>query len=217
MQITAIKLTDDNLMRRACESTMRGQTSKMTLDKIYRSEHSPTRVMMFWIEMKDIPTFVSVHLVRHGIGVEHFVMSNREDRGGNGTENRYTPVNHSMLANAQALINMARKRLCGAASKETQEVMQCIKDAIGIVDPDLAKYMVRECEYRNGICPESKPCSKLYINDDARRLKVIEKETAMSCAEIAASCPPEITMFGDCRRCIVPRAISGVIRKEFNV
>lgn len=163
MQIKVTKLTDETILRAACEATMRGQQSKVSLDKMYRCEHSPIRTQLFWIEMKDIYTFVSVHLVRHKTGVEHFVMSNREDRGGTGKEDRYTPINHSMFINAQALIQMSRKRLCGAAHQEAQNVMQAIKDEIEKVDPDLARYMVRECEYRNGICPELKCCGRKFI------------------------------------------------------
>ena len=162
MIITVEKLTGINLMRKACEATMRGQESKMTLSKIYKSEHSPLRTQIFWVSMQGIPTFVSVHLVRHKIGVDHFVMSNREDRGGTGTEDRYTPVNHSMLINAQALINISRKRLCGQASKETQDVWKAVVERMWIADYELAKYMVRECQYRNGYCPEIKCCGNLW-------------------------------------------------------
>ena len=162
MNIRVTKLTDIDILRKACEATMRGQTSKASLDKMYKCEHSPIRTQLFWVEMIGIPTFVSVHLVRHKHGVEHFVMSNREDRGGTGKEDRYTPINHSMFINAQALIQMSRKRLCGSAHLEAQKVMQAIKYEIEKIDPDLARYMVRECEYRNGVCPELKCCGNLY-------------------------------------------------------
>lgn len=162
MKITVTKLTDDSLMRKACEFTMHGVKSKMTLDTIYQTEHSPVRTQLFTVEMIDIPTFISVHLVRHSIGVTHFVTSNREDRGGTGEETRYTPINHCMLINAQALIAMARKRLCGQAHLVVQGIMECIKDEVATVDPDLAKYMVRECEYRNGKCSELRPCGNLW-------------------------------------------------------
>ena len=162
MEIKVTKLTNESLVRMACEATMRGQKSKVSLNKMYKCEHSPIRTQLFWVEMQDIYTFVSVHFVRHKIGCEHYIMSNREDRGGTGKEDRYTPINHSMLINAQALIQMSRKRLCGAAHIEAQKTMQAIKDAIEKVDPDLAQYMVRECQYRNGICPELKCCGNLF-------------------------------------------------------
>jgi thymidylate synthase ThyX len=111
---------------------------------------------MFWVEMRGIPTFVSVHLVRHKIGVEHFVQSNRTDVV-ETIADRNTPINHAMLLNAQSLVNLSRKRLCMKASKETREVMQEIKNKVGLVDEILPKYMVKDCEYR-GKCVERNPC-----------------------------------------------------------
>lgn len=157
MQITVEKITGIDLMRRACEATT-SKPSNMSLDAIYRCEHSPIRTQLFWVEMRDIPTFVSVHFVRHNIGVTHFVSSNREDRGGNAEADRNTPVNHSMLINAQALINMARKRLCGKAAVETQYTMFKIMSRVKNVDESLARHMVPECVYR-GKCHETKPCN----------------------------------------------------------
>lgn len=164
MEAYAVKLTDIDLMHRACESTMQaGKTSSVTLDSMYRCEHSPIRTQVFWIEMDDVPTFVSVHFVRHKIGIEHFCRSNREDRGGNGEANRHTPMRHSVLVNAESLINMARKRLCYQAHPETRAVMLAIREAVREVDPDLARYMVPSCVYRGGYCPELRPCGNYKV------------------------------------------------------
>lgn len=146
------------LLRDACAFTT-GKPSTMSLDSIYRCEHSPIRTQMFWVEMYNIPTFVSVHLVRHKVGVEHYVKSNREDRPGySGDAGRNQPVNHAMLINAQSLIHMARKRLCHKAHLETRRVMWKIKKAIKLVDPDLFNYMVPECVYRGYNCHELQRC-----------------------------------------------------------
>lgn len=158
MRIEVKKLTGEDLMREACSFTS-GKPSKISLKTIYDSEHSPMRTQLFWVAMFDIPTFVSVHLVRHQVGVTHFVKSNREDRGGDKEADRNTPVNHAMLLNAQSLVNMARKRLCGKASKETQFVMRRIRDAVAVVDPALSWFLVPECEYRKG-CHEIKTCGR---------------------------------------------------------
>jgi hypothetical protein len=166
MKVTATKLTTEALMQAACSTTMRGKASKMTLDRIYSCMHSPIRTQIFWVEMVDIPTFVSVHFVRHSAGICHYVGTNREDRGGVAAD-RSAKINHSMLVNAEALINLSRKRLCGQASKETQEAMQAIKEAIALVDPYLPKYMQRECQFRNGKCPELKCCGNLWRPDEA--------------------------------------------------
>jgi thymidylate synthase ThyX len=65
-----------------------------------------------------------------------------------------------MLVNAQTLINMARKRLCSKAHKETMDTMMAIKDEIAWVDPDLAKFLVPECEYRGNFCHEPRSCGR---------------------------------------------------------
>lgn len=162
MKITIQKLTNINLAHRAINSTMsEGFDAKAPLDEIYRWEHSPSRSQLFWIEIDGLQTFVSVHFVRHAaVGQQHYVRSMRADRGGKGqpVADRNTPVFHTMLLNAQHLIDMSRKRLCYKASVETRELMEQIKEAIKKIDPDLAKYMVKNCEYRNGICSEPKSC-----------------------------------------------------------
>lgn len=160
MIITATKLTDETLLRAACDATRHpGQNpSTATLRAMYQCEHSPVRTQLFWIRMKGIPTFVSVHLVRHSAtGQSHFVESNRDDRGGTDTTDRLTPVNHSMLLNAQHLIDMAKKRLCYASHKTTVGVFVRLRNAIHKVDPALAEVMVPECVVR-GYCPELRPC-----------------------------------------------------------
>jgi hypothetical protein len=158
MNIKVIKLTDDGLARRACKFTLHSQAeTSIPMRKLYGSEHSPIRTQLFWIELVDIPTFVSVHFVRHKIGVEHYVQTNRVDRGGKVNTDRTAPVNHAMLVNAQALINMSRKRLCFNASEETREVMVGIKDEVSKLSPCLAEFMVVECVYR-GRCPEPRSC-----------------------------------------------------------
>ena len=155
------KLTTVELARKACSFTTHGQIdSVMTLDKIYRCEHSPMRTQIFWIEMRGIPSFVSTHLVRHKIGVESFVQTMRDDRGANEVANRLTEVNHAMLINAQAVISMARKRLCFKAHKETRLLMEAIKEIMERVDRDLALALVPECEYRGGVCHELKSCGR---------------------------------------------------------
>ena len=159
MEVKVTKLTLYKLMNEACAATTGGLVPNIDPYRLYKSEHSPIRTQFFWVEMRDIPTFVSVHLVRHKIGVEHFVKSNRPDRGGDADANRMTPVNHCMLINAQALISMARKRLCNKASKETRDVMYEIRDQVAIDDDALARAMVPDCIYRHE-CHELKPCKQ---------------------------------------------------------
>ena len=48
--------------------------------RILLSEHSPIRQMMFQWKWVNLKYWVSVHFVRHKIGIEHFVSTQRTDR-----------------------------------------------------------------------------------------------------------------------------------------
>jgi len=157
-KITVTKLTDASLLHKANEATMRNErTSKQSLLHAYTSRHSPIRTQIFWVDMQDIPTFVSTHLVRHKIGVEHFVGSNRPDLGGDENADRWTPINHSMLINADSLINMASSRLCNKCSYQTRSVLRMIRRRVGLVDDALMQCMERKCEQLR-YCPEPRQC-----------------------------------------------------------
>ena len=116
---------------KTCTLNTVGRTSTVlpTLEwkkKLLRAEHSPIRELWFGIKM-EIPYWVSTHFVRHHIGVNHYVQSQRNDR-----QNKYDrttapqgeKVSHIMSINAAELMFMARKRLCAQASPETRAVMQ---------------------------------------------------------------------------------------------
>lgn len=160
MNITVRKITDKVLLDLACSYTAGKEINVKDLYKFYLSEHSPIRTQMFIIEMQDIPSFVSTHFVRHKVGVEHFVKSNRPDRGGDGEATRNSPVNHLMFCNAQALVNMARKRLCSKASVETQYVMSQLVAKMVDIDYELSLCLVPDCMYR-GKCYEFNTCGRL--------------------------------------------------------
>lgn len=145
-------------------------------DSILYAEHSPIRLIEYDIQFKNIPNFVAGHLVRHFMGTEKFVESNRQDRTGkNPTEiNRLTPVNMNMTCNAQALINISRKRLCSCASAETRMAWKHVKKEVEKIDPLMAKHMVPECVYR-GFCPEINTCgfcgTKEFIKERTEYIK----------------------------------------------
>ena len=134
---------------------------------ILLAEHSPIRLLTFTIRLTDIPYWVSVHLTRHKVGVEHFVGTQRTDRTGIDRDElpQSALVSHTMVINAQALINISRKRLCNQASFATREIWRTVIDQIGEHEPELANLCVPECVYR-GLCPEMRPCgyfiSKAY-------------------------------------------------------
>lgn len=79
--VSVKKLTDETLMREACECTFLGE-SHQSLLSIYKSEHSPVRTQLFWIKLTHIPLFVATHLLRHHVGSVPFQLTCRDDRDG---------------------------------------------------------------------------------------------------------------------------------------
>lgn len=133
------------------------------LSKLVKAEHSPIRELWFGIRM-EIPYWVSVHFVRHHIGVNHYVQTQRDDRTTSEIP-RYNKtqgeiVSHIMSINAQELINMSHKRLCRQASPETREVMEEIVRQVVTVAPYMKGVLVPLCIYRNGKCTEMFSCKK---------------------------------------------------------
>lgn len=139
--------------------------------KILLAEHSPIRLLLINWRWTDIKYWVSVHFVRHKIGIEHFVKTQRSDRTGNLRDNSLQdcPVDHECTANAQSLINISRKRLCSQASKETREAWQIFLDNLS--EPELVSVCVKECIYR-GFCPELNPCG--YSDTENYKIKLTE-------------------------------------------
>lgn len=132
--------------------------------KILLAEHSPIRLLEFDWTWSFIQQWVTTHLVRHHEGCEKFVHSQRVDRNPAlaGLSRDDLPQgllnDMDMTANAQALINISRKRLCSCASKETREAWKQVIEEIRKTDPVLADKCVPECLYR-GFCPEfMNPC-----------------------------------------------------------
>ncbi len=164
-EITVEKITDLNLLRRVL-SFCYEIDSKMGLRLAYLREHTPIRLQLFAVWMRGIPNKASVHFVRHEKnGQFHLVGSNRADWKGaedpdehDRSIHRLTPVNHFMLLNAEHLITMAHKRLCGQAEKPTRMIMWEIREKVQQIDPHLAFHMVPKCAYRGGICTEVQSC-----------------------------------------------------------
>lgn len=151
--------------------------------KILLAEHSPIRLLEYDFTIENIRQWVTVHLVRHHEGCEKFVHTQRQDINDEiekitksimnvlqdvnmlrddwkerdymfqGSEN-----DMDMTCNAQAFINISRKRLCkGCASTETREAWELVIEFLKEVDPILASKCVPECLYR-GFCPETDRC-----------------------------------------------------------
>lgn len=166
---------------KTCTLNTVGKTSaKLPTDewkkKLIAAEHSPLRELWFGIKM-EIPYYCSVHFVRHHIGVNHYVQSQRNDR-----QDKYdrtaapqnAPVSHIMSINAQELAFMAHKRLCGQADPMTRAVMEEIVRQVVALNPEFKDVLVPLCEYRGGVCTEFYPCgrNKKYIKGGANNIEV---------------------------------------------
>lgn len=131
--------------------------------KVLLAEHSPIRLLEYDFTWEDIRMWVSTHIVRHHEGCEKFVHTQRTDRNEalkslNRDDLPQGLVNDmDMTCNAQAFINISRKRLCKCASKETREAWELVIEYLKTIDPVLASKCVPECLYR-GFCPEFDKC-----------------------------------------------------------
>lgn len=127
--------------------------------KMLLCEHSPIRQLFIKCKWYNLKYWVSVHFVRHKFGIEHWVRTQREDRTGVSRDElpQGNFVEHEFLADAQALINISRKRLCNQASKETREAWQEVLESIKEDQPELYNVCVPDCIYR-GWCYEYKSC-----------------------------------------------------------
>lgn len=165
---------EDWMWCKTCTLNTVGKTStKLPTDewktKLVQAEHSPLRELWFGIRMT-IPSYVSVHFVRHHIGVNHYVQSQRNDRQTNYDRTKAPQdavVSHIMSINAQELVFMAHKRLCGQADAYTQRVMQEIVKQVSEINPEFKNVLVPLCGYRNGKCTEFNCCgaNKQYGGD----------------------------------------------------
>lgn len=134
--------------------------------QILLADHSPVRKFLVGWKWHDLPYWVSVHIVRHKTGIEHWISTQRSDRTGEDRTKKPqdAPVDHECLANAGEIMFISRRRLCGQASSETRAAWKLVVDEIAKTEPELASCCVPECVYR-GFCPEFKCCG--YVNTPA--------------------------------------------------
>lgn len=167
----------------ACRTTIGLQESDKPVSEkymlqMYRAEHSPTRLREFKVVVENCPSWVATHFCRHHIGIEKFVSTQRTDRTNvnRDKEPQDAPVRLQMQINAQAFINISRKRLCSQASKETREIWNKILLELSDIDYPLYRSCVAECVYR-GHCPEYKPCG--YTNSPLYHVELENYRTAI--------------------------------------
>lgn len=143
---------------------------------ILLAEHSPIRLLTITYTWESIKSWVSVHFVRHWLGIVHFVSTQRDDRTGLNRDDKpqSSLVKHTFEANAQAIINISRKRLCYQAHRETRAKWEEFLDYVEKVEPELRSVCVKECVYR-GFCPEMSKCGYSNTEQFDEELRIYRK------------------------------------------
>ena len=139
------------------------EATEKFIKQILISEHSPIRLARIKWSWDGIKSWISVHFSRHWLGWDKWGSTQRTDRTGVNRDKspQDTPVNMDIEANAQALINVSRYRLCYQSAKETREYMEDLKAAIKECGQEnISNVMVPNCIYRMG-CPEFKSCGHI--------------------------------------------------------
>lgn len=122
--ISVTKLTDEALMRQACEMTFLG-ASRQQLLSIYKSEHSPVRTQLFWITANNIPLFIATHLIRHHVGSIPFQLTCREDRHG---------ANPGLINKVDEIIEELSQALIGVKNGDYDFIDEVITSSINQLD-----------------------------------------------------------------------------------
>ena len=128
---------------------------------ILKARHSPIRYLQFSFYL-EIPYWVSVHLCRH-IHAQPYVRSQRNDRQSEYDRNKApqdAPVKMIWDINGEELLVIANKRLCKQASKETQEVVRMMCNAVLDKCPEFDGQLEPQCARNGGVCYEIYPCYK---------------------------------------------------------
>lgn len=141
--------------------------------RMLASRHSPIRRLHFAFYF-EIPSWVSVHLIRHShafpyggeydaeVSGDPFVSSQRNDRQ-NMYDRRKAPQDAPVIMyldmNGEEFIVFMNKRLCNLAAPETRAVAIEMKRQAIEKCPEFRKELVPMC-IRNHACYEMFPCGK---------------------------------------------------------
>lgn len=129
--------------------------------KMLKCRHSPIRKLNFSFYITNVPYWLQTELVRHHIGIEKYVKSQRDDRNDNeiprGKKPQDAPVNMIIDVNAESLLTLMNKRLCGCATKEMQKLMMMIRKEVIKTNQEFERFMVPMCLHLRG-CNEFVSC-----------------------------------------------------------
>ena len=140
------------------------------LHRLLEARHSPIRELWYRFELRDIPYYVSVHLVRHHVEFHPYVKSQRNDRQSEYDRTKApqdAPVDMNLSMNAEMLMTLANKRLCMKASPETRYVVAEMCRLVEERCPEFKGLLCPMCEYHGNVCHEMQSCGRW---NDGRKL-----------------------------------------------
>ena len=138
-----------------------------TLETWYKmliSGHSSPRAVEYRVFCEDVPYFVHVHFARHHVGVQFHVKSQRSVELREDLP-QGTLIDFFFDANPQALINIARARLCFNADEQAQSLVKKLKCSLVYegdeYDKVLGNLLMKPCSWYRGFCAEVKSCGRV--------------------------------------------------------
>lgn len=126
--------------------------------KMLMARHSPIRELRFVFRIDPIPSWVATHFARH-VHAQPYVSTQRNDRQTAYDRTKApqdAPVSLILSVNAEELMTMANKRLCGCASDETRAFMRDMCRAAIATNPEFGPFLVPFCMQYG--CHEFEPC-----------------------------------------------------------
>lgn len=133
--------------------------------RILLARHSPIRYLRFAFLLEGIPYWLSVHLARH-THAQPYIKSQRNDRQDAYDRNnapQSAPVNMLWDINAEELMTIANKRLCGKADPKTRAVVARMCELVVEKCPEFKGLLVPMCVYHGGQCHEMEPCGQREV------------------------------------------------------
>lgn len=130
---------------------------------ILEARHSTIRELKFAFLLKNIPYWVSTHLVRH-VHAQPYVKSQRNDRQKEYDRTKApqdAPVDMIWTMNAEELMVIANKRLCNQAAEDTRNVVKRMCELVIEKRPEFMGKLVPICVWQGGVCHEMFPCNKM--------------------------------------------------------
>lgn len=159
---------DDLIWCKECAIGTEGKTLKTPPDekwlrRIAIAQHSPIRELVYRFVLTDVPYWVLMELCRHHQGCEKYVQSSRNDRQSDFDRNaarQDMPRTMRFSVNLDALINISKKRLCGMATNEMQNLVGLMCREVMRVQPWTRGLFMPACGWQGGECHEMRGCGR---------------------------------------------------------